>query len=71
MYTIKDKFVEMCQMISGDSGEYVFWWDYMDIYEHEDYVILKSKMENLIKLLNENDTLLLNKDIETEIWEMI
>lgn len=70
MRTIKDKFVEMCYLISSDNGEYGFWWDYMDSKDI-DYKILNEKMKNLIKLLNDDDKFLLDKDIENEIWEII
>lgn len=71
MYTIKDKFVEMCQLISKDNGEYDFWWGYMDRFnEDEDFLILESKMKNFLSLLNENEDVI-KKDIETEVWEMI
>lgn len=71
MHTIKDKFVEMCYLISNDNDEYSFWWEYIDESNNEENLILKSKMTNLIKLLNENKEDVLYKDIETEIWEMI
>ena len=75
---IKDKFVEMCKLIfiNGD-GKFVFPIDnllhdedYSDFVNHGDWSILESKMKNLISKIN-NDQTILNKDIETEIWEII
>lgn len=75
---IKDKFVEMCKLIfiNGD-GKFVFPIDnllhdedYFDFINHHHWSILESKMTNLISKIN-NDQTILDKDVETEIWEMI
>jgi hypothetical protein len=75
---IKAKFVEMCRLIFINSkSKFVFPFDdfkhdddYKDFINHSDWSILKSKMKNLIKLVNK-DQLILEKDVETEIWEIV
>jgi hypothetical protein len=75
---IKDKFVEMCKMILINSdGKFFFPTDnliydkdYSDFINHLDWSVLDSKMTNLISKLNQ-DFSILEKDVETEIWEMI
>jgi hypothetical protein len=67
---VKNKFVDMCIYISNDDGgDYDFWWDYLDNND-ENYEILKTKMINLLKLINENKDIL-KMDIENEIWDLI
>jgi hypothetical protein len=44
--------------------------DLIQIRESIDYPVLKSKMENLIILINKDNSLL-NKDVETELWDLI
>jgi len=75
---IKDKFVEMCKMIFINvDGNFVFPVDnllhdedYSNFINHSDWSVLESKMENLINLVN-SDNSILEKDVETEIWEMV
>jgi hypothetical protein len=75
---IKDKFVEMCKMIFiNNDGKFVFPIDnlihdedYSDFMNHSDWSVLESKMVNLISKVNQ-DSSILEKDVETEIWEMI
>jgi len=68
----KEKFVNMCHLISNDDGRYDYWWDDLEKYKYdEDFNILKTKMENILIILNENDSSILNKDIEDEIWDLI
>jgi hypothetical protein len=75
---IKEKFVEMCKLIFINSkGEFVFPVenliydeDYNDFINHSDWKILESKMTNLISKVNQDNSIL-EKDVETEIWEMI
>lgn len=76
---MKDKFIDLCHLISNDNGKYDFWWDYLEKYENDpDLPVLKSKMTNFLELLNndvKNNVLYENsflmKDIETEIWDLI
>jgi hypothetical protein len=75
---IKDKFVEMCKMIFINvDGNFVFPVDnllhdedYSNFINHSDWSVLESKMKNLINLVN-SDNSILEKDVETEIWEMV
>lgn len=75
---IKDKFVEMCKLIFiNGKGEFVFPIDnliydndYSDFLNHTDWKILESKMTNLISAINKDHSLL-EKDVETEIWDLI
>lgn len=75
---IKLKFVEMCKLIFiNGKGEFVFPidnllydLDYSEFLQHTDWPILESKMRNLISLINKDHSVI-DKDVETEIWEMI
>lgn len=75
---IKSKFVEMCKLIFiNGKGEFVFPienliydQDYSEFLAHKDWSILETKMNNLVKLINENNSIL-EKDVETEIWYLV
>ena len=75
---IKEKFVEMCKLIFVNSkGQFVFPidnllydTDYQDFLSHTDWPILENKMTNLISTMN-SDISILEKDVETEIWDLI
>lgn len=74
---IKNKFVEMCKHIALIKGEFVCLYSSMEyneefsnIYNDENYEILKKKMNNLLFLLNKDNSLV-NKDVETELWNII
>lgn len=75
---IKQKFVEMCKLIFiNGKGKFVFPidnliydLDYSEFLDHSDWPILESKMKNLIELMN-NDLSIIDKDVETEIWDLI
>lgn len=75
---IKLKFVEMCKLIFiNGKGEFVFPiddlihdGDYSDFLNHKDWSVLESKMNNLISAINKDHSLL-EKDVESELWEMI
>jgi hypothetical protein len=74
---IKQQFTQLCQMIYINSNGFQFPFDDIDhdddliqIRESIDYPVLKSKMENLIILINKDNSLL-NKDVETELWDLI
>ena len=75
---IKDKFIEMCKLIFVNSKEeFCFPYenlqyddDWSQFINDSDYPILESKMKNLINLVN-SDNSVLEKDVETEIWEMV
>ena len=75
---IKEKFVEMCKLIFVNAeGQFCFPYenlyhdeDWSDFMNHSDYKILESKMQNLVNLVN-SDNSVLELDVEDEIWKMI
>lgn len=74
---IKQQFTQLCQMIYISSNGFQFPFENIDhdddliqIRESADYPVLKSKMENLIILINKDNSLI-NKDVETELWDLI
>ncbi len=74
---IKQQFTQLCQMIYISSNGFQFPFedvehdnDLSEIRESIDYPVLKSKMENLIILINKDNSLI-NKDVETELWDLI
>ena len=74
---IKAKFVEMCKHIVINKGEFVCLYsnieydeDFSNIYNDNNYNMLKEKMENLLKIVNKDNSLV-NKDVETELWNLI
>jgi hypothetical protein len=75
---IKEKFVEMCSMIFVNSnGKFTFPIDnirydkdWEDFISHKDWSTLENKMNNLIKLINK-DKSIIELDVEEQIWEMI
>lgn len=73
---LKEKFVKMCSLIEiNQDGKYIFIFDDVQYRNYElsvypNFKILKEKMNNLIPLLNENP-ILMDKDIEEEIWYLI
>jgi hypothetical protein len=75
---IKLKFVEMCKLIFiNGTGEFVFPidnllydQDYSEFLNHSDWSVLETKMSNLITLMNEDHSIL-QKDVESEIWNLI
>ena len=72
----KEIFVKMCFKL--DQGSKIYYPDQYvlhciedkEITQYENYDILLEKMAKLVDLLN-SDLTLLDKDIETELWEMI
>jgi hypothetical protein len=75
---IKLKFVEMCKLIFiNGTGKFVFPidnllydQDYSEFLNHSDWSVLETKMSNLITLMNEDHSIL-QKDVESEIWNLI
>lgn len=74
---IKQDFTQLCSMIYISSNGFKFPFedidhddDFSSIRESADYPTLKSKMQNLLTLLNKDQSLL-EKDIETELWDLI
>lgn len=74
---LKSKFVKMCETVELTSKGFVYFYysiqhdnDYSYLTEDKDYPLLKKKMEKFLKLVN-NDYSLGDKDIETEIWDLL
>lgn len=74
---IKQQFVNLCPLIYISSNGFQFPFDDIEhdddlnhIKESVDYPILKSKMKNLLVLLNKDNSLI-NKDVENELWDLI
>lgn len=77
MEKIKEKFEKMCEYINvGENGLFFpyitenFIEELNNLKKDPDYPILKEKMDNLIKLVNKDHTLI-DKDISKELWNMI
>ena len=68
----------MCKLIFiNGTGEFVFPidnllydQDYSEFLNHSDWSVLETKMSNLITLMNEDHSIL-QKDVESEIWNLI
>lgn len=43
---------------------------YLHITENEHYQLVKQKLKSIVNLINE-DTSLVHKDVETELWYMV
>lgn len=74
---IKQQFAQLCSMIYISSDGFRFPFedlehddDLSSIRESSNFSILKSKMQNLINLINKDNSLI-NKDVETELWDLI
>jgi hypothetical protein len=74
---IKADFVKMCGLLEITSSGLMFPdemieidSEFTEISESSHYEILRKKMDNLIKLVN-SDNSLINKDIEKELWYLI
>jgi len=74
---IKADFVKMCGLLEITSSGLMFPdemieidSEFSEISESSHYEILRKKMDNLIKLVN-SDNSLINKDIEKELWYLI
>lgn len=77
MEKIKEKFEKMCEYINvGENGLFFPYMvesliDELNVFKNDvDYPILKSKMDNLIELVNKDHSLI-DKDISEELWDMI
>lgn len=67
---LKNEFASYCYGLSKVNDKWYFFWELLE-KEGEKYILFKNKMLNLLKMLNENDTNLLDMDIENEIWYII
>ena len=74
MKNMIDKFVNMCELISVNSkGQFFFDSvdvEFTDVYNDTDYPVLKEKMDKLIGLINEDNSLI-EKDVQDELWLML
>jgi len=77
MKSLLEKFVDMCSLLEAGDDKFFFPFDtvehsleYDTLSSDKDYPMLKEKMMNLVCLIN-SDNSLINKDIETELWNMI
>jgi hypothetical protein len=67
---LKNEFASYCYGLSKVNDKWYFFWELLE-KEGEKYILFKNKMLNLLNMLNENDTNLLDMDIENEIWYII
>ena len=74
MKNMIDKFVNMCELISVNSkGQFFFDSvdvEFTELYNDTDYPVLKEKMDKLIGLINEDNSLI-EKDVQDELWLML
>jgi hypothetical protein len=74
---LKESFVRMCYLLEITSEGIQYPDDiaeldaeFQDVFDSEEYPILREKMDKLVHLIN-NDLSLVDKDIEEELWYMI
>lgn len=74
---IRDKFEKMCESILVGGNGFFFPYEHMefddklsDLYNDEDFTILKEKMDSLIILINK-DSKLIESDIKEELWNLL
>jgi hypothetical protein len=64
----------MCELISVNSkGQFFFDSvdvEFTEVYNDVDYPVLKEKMDKLIGLINEDNSLI-EKDVQDELWLML
>ena len=67
---LRKEFSSFCWGLTKVGDKWEFFWE---LFEKDDdkYINFKNKMNNLLILLNEDDSIILNKDIEDEIYDMI
>jgi|LauGreDrversion4_2_1035121.scaffolds.fasta_scaffold266535_2 hypothetical protein len=74
MKNMIDKFVDMCELISVNSNGQFFFdsvdVEFTEVYNDTDYPVLKEKMDKLIGLINEDNSLI-EKDVQDELWLML
>lgn len=74
MKNMIDKFVNMCNLISINSKNQFFFdsvdVEFTEVYNDTDYPVLKEKMDKLISLINEDNSLI-EKDVQDELWLML
>ena len=66
----KKEFASLCWGLSKVNGKWTYWWKLLE-KDNRKNKIFRDKMKKLVDMLNENDTNLLNMDIENEIWDLL
>jgi hypothetical protein len=72
-----EKSLRIVHTLSNDGGKFGYFEDLLESFkEDEDYLIIKTKMDNLVEKLNsitDHDDLMeyMTRDFETEIWETL
>jgi len=65
-----DKFATICYSISK-TDKWVYWTELLEVYKNDDdYLLIKTKLDNLINILNINENIL-QLDLESDIWNMV
>ena len=74
---LKESFVKLCSQIFVTGNGFQFPFDsirhnddFSGVYSSKEWSILENKMTNLLKLIN-SDNSLIDKDIETELWNLV
>lgn len=75
---ILDKFLILSSLIQVDDNNNIFFPfdqilyddEWINFISHPDWKILNSKITNLVILISK-DIMVLEKDVETELWDMI
>ena len=73
---LKEKFVEMFKFVVPSGKGFICLYENIEydddnkLSEDTDYPFLKKKMKRVLRLIN-SDLSLLDKDLETEIWDMV
>jgi len=72
MTTTKDKYCVICHTINKTDNGWNYWNKLLESYKDDsDYKLLKEKLDKTIKLLNDNESDIINMDVEKELWEII
>lgn len=67
---IKNEFASLCWGLKKTQDKWEFFWDILKDYpEYHD--LFKTKMTNLLVLLESDEDRILSMDIQNEIWDLI
>lgn len=69
MKNLKDEFLFLCYGLSKIDNEWKFYWGLLD-KKDKNYPILKNKFTNLLEKLNNDDSELINMELE-DIYENV
>ncbi len=67
---LRKEFATFCWGLTKVGVNWVYYWELLE-KDGDKYILFKNKMKNLLNLLNKNESLIINKDIESEIWDII